>query len=154
MARESLAMYQRLFPDGHPDVATGLTNVGRWLTDQGDYDNAESMLLESLEMRRQLLGDDHPRVAVTLTGLGPIVSGHRALRRRCSNIPRRAAAPDRRAVRGALAYRLGGQYRRSVADAAGQILTSRILVIAELQDYRGSSRRPSRTRGVDPPVPR
>ena len=62
-------MYRRLFPGSHPDVATGLTNVGRWLTERGDYDAAESMVLESLAIRRELLGDAHPRVAVSLTAL-------------------------------------------------------------------------------------
>jgi hypothetical protein len=62
-------MYQRLFPGDHPDVATGLANVGGWLTIAGQLSDAEPMLADALAMRRRLYQDDHAEVALSEVGL-------------------------------------------------------------------------------------
>jgi len=73
MASQSLAMLNRLFPDGqHPHIATSLTNLARWSIDQGSYAEAEPLLARSLDIQEAQLGRDHPRYAVSQTEMARV----------------------------------------------------------------------------------
>ncbi|MGB5633548.1 MAG: tetratricopeptide repeat protein [Waterburya sp.] len=63
---EALAMYKRLFPDDHPDVATSLNNLAELYRAQGRYGEAEPLYTEALAMKKRLFPDDHPDVATSL----------------------------------------------------------------------------------------
>src|SRR5262249_1372744 len=58
-ARQALDLCRRLFtkehyPDGHPDLATSLNNLGAVLRSRGDYARAEPLHRDALAMHRQL----------------------------------------------------------------------------------------------------
>ncbi len=71
--RESLAMYRRLFGDGHPHVAGSLRGLAGLLQGKGDYEAAERLLVEALSMDRRLLGEEHSAVAENLHGLAALL---------------------------------------------------------------------------------
>jgi len=54
----------------HPDVGTGLNNLGWLYKALGDYDKAEPLLKRALEIDEKALGTDHPSVARDLNNLG------------------------------------------------------------------------------------
>jgi tetratricopeptide (TPR) repeat protein len=62
-------MKRRLLGDKHPEIATGLNNLGLVLDDDGDLAGAESAYREALTMQKELLGEVHPAVANTLNNL-------------------------------------------------------------------------------------
>jgi tetratricopeptide (TPR) repeat protein len=68
-ASESLEMYRVLFADSHPAVASRLTTIGTWHTEEGDYARAEPMLRDALAMRKHLLGNEHPKIASSMAAL-------------------------------------------------------------------------------------
>lgn len=62
------------YPDGHPDLATGLNNLGGLLHDQGAYREAARRFREALEMNRTLYParrypNGHPKLALNLSNL-------------------------------------------------------------------------------------
>ena len=75
-AREALeaaaALRRGTLPDGHPEIATGLDNLGLVLRELGHFDEARGMHLQAHRMRREALGDDHRHVAVSLINLGTL----------------------------------------------------------------------------------
>ncbi len=54
------------FPDGHPDLASALGNLGLRLLDRGAYDEAEAALREALAIQRRAFPDGHPQLANVL----------------------------------------------------------------------------------------
>jgi CHAT domain-containing protein/Tfp pilus assembly protein PilF len=80
LCEEALALRQQLYPkerypDGHPDLAASLNNLGFLLQAQGDSGKALDYLQQALQMRRQLFPrekypDGHPDLASTLTNVG------------------------------------------------------------------------------------
>ena len=76
--RQSLAVYQQLFPGDHPEVARIMNRIGYWLTETKDYAGADIYLRKALDMRRRLLGEKHPDVASSLTHLAilQVATGH------------------------------------------------------------------------------
>ena len=73
LAREALDKRKSL--SGEPDaaVAESLHNLGKVLTLNADYPEAEQDLGQALAIRRKLLGDSHPDVASTLTALADVM---------------------------------------------------------------------------------
>jgi tetratricopeptide (TPR) repeat protein len=59
LQEKSLKMARRLYPaekypDGHPNLATIINNLGLLLKERGEYGKAEPLYRDSLEMRRRL----------------------------------------------------------------------------------------------------
>jgi CHAT domain-containing protein/tetratricopeptide (TPR) repeat protein len=77
---QALAMRRRLYPeskypDGHPDLASSLHNLGRVLKDMGGYDPALPYCEQALAMRRRLYPeskypDGHRDLANSLSAMG------------------------------------------------------------------------------------
>ena len=53
----------------HPALADSLNNLAELYRIQGNYTDAQPLLLESIEMRKRLLGENHPDVAQSLNNL-------------------------------------------------------------------------------------
>src|SRR5262249_27766310 len=80
--RESLEIRQKLypaakFPDGHPDLATGLNNMGYVLEAVGQTELALKYHRQSLDMTRRLYPatrypDGHPILVQSLNNLGTL----------------------------------------------------------------------------------
>jgi tetratricopeptide (TPR) repeat protein len=78
--RDALAMRQRLYPegkypDGHPELARSLNNLGALLLARGEYAQAEPFYHGALAMRQKLYPkgkypDGHPDLAQSLNNLG------------------------------------------------------------------------------------
>ena len=78
--QRALAMYQALYPkerypQGHPDLARSLNNLGVLLRAQGDYGEAQGYLQRALEMSQTLYPKErypqgHPDLATSLNNLG------------------------------------------------------------------------------------
>jgi CHAT domain-containing protein/Tfp pilus assembly protein PilF len=63
------------YPDGHPDLANSLNNVGFMLDEQKEYGKAERFYRDALEMNRKLYPaakypDGRPELAMSLNNLG------------------------------------------------------------------------------------
>src|SRR5262249_2802597 len=77
--REGLAVARRLypaarFPEGRPDLARSLNNLGALLQDQVQYAEAERHLRNALALRRRLYPQaDHPDLANSLNSLGALL---------------------------------------------------------------------------------
>jgi CHAT domain-containing protein/tetratricopeptide (TPR) repeat protein len=69
VAQRQIEVFRRILGEEHPDVATGLDNLGSLLLYNGDYAGAEPVQREALAMRRRLLGEEHPDVALSLNNL-------------------------------------------------------------------------------------
>ncbi len=78
-AREALAIARQLYPtaeypDGHPDLATSLNNLGFLLWSQRKFPEAEPLFREALAMRQRLYArSDHPELARSLNNLGVLL---------------------------------------------------------------------------------
>ncbi len=74
LARQALDKRKSL--SGEPDtaVAESLHNLGKVLTLNADYGEAERDLREALAIRRKLLGNAHPDVAATLSALAEVLT--------------------------------------------------------------------------------
>jgi tetratricopeptide (TPR) repeat protein len=80
LAEEALVLRRRLYPkkeypDGHPELAESLHNLGRFLQAQGEYARAEPFYRDALAMCRALYPkgrhpDGHPHLADSLHSLG------------------------------------------------------------------------------------
>jgi tetratricopeptide (TPR) repeat protein len=69
------------YPQGHPDLATSLTNLGFLLADQEEYAKALTHYQHALAMRQRLYPKDqypqgHPDLATSLTNLGFLFKDH------------------------------------------------------------------------------
>jgi CHAT domain-containing protein/Tfp pilus assembly protein PilF len=83
LAEEALTIRRRLYPqkdypDGHPDLAQSLNNLGFLLKTQGEYARAEPFYRDGLAMRQQLypkarFPDGHPDLADSLSNLGSLL---------------------------------------------------------------------------------
>jgi CHAT domain-containing protein/tetratricopeptide (TPR) repeat protein len=83
LLREALKLREQLYPkakypDGHPDLAASLDNLGGILWDQGDYDGALPFFQKTLAMVERLYPKakypgGHPEVALSLNKLGGLL---------------------------------------------------------------------------------
>src|SRR5262249_23587463 len=81
--RQALGLRQQLYPkdkypDGHPDLATSLNNLGLLLQAQGEYGQAEPYLRQALQMcqghyPKASYPQGHPHLALSLNNLGALL---------------------------------------------------------------------------------
>jgi len=80
VARSQLAIYRRLFPGDHPDVAGYLHNVAfAIVVEGGSRAEAEPLSCEALAMHQRLFPGDHPGVAQILSNLATVLRARGAL---------------------------------------------------------------------------
>ncbi|MEM7049850.1 MAG: serine/threonine-protein kinase [Acidobacteriota bacterium] len=124
--REALAEQQRLFPQGHPDLAVTLSHLASTATRQGRFDEADELLEEAITLRLRLLGPDHPLVANALNNRGNLAADRGRLEQ-AEDLYRRALALQQRALpanhrdlaatRSNLGLVLDGRQRHGAAEA-------------------------------------
>ncbi len=68
--REVLELYRALRPEGHPDTAIALRNLGMAYSRHGRLKEAHAHLKDALALIRRIYPDDHPETALTLMILG------------------------------------------------------------------------------------
>jgi CHAT domain-containing protein/Tfp pilus assembly protein PilF len=88
LLERSLAMRRKLypqerFPQGHPDLAESLNNLGLLLKARGDYAQAEPLYRDALAMYRKLYPSErfpqgHPVLATSLNNLGTLLEARGA----------------------------------------------------------------------------
>jgi tetratricopeptide (TPR) repeat protein len=81
--QKAVALLQRVYPkdkypNGHPDLAGSLNNLGLLLQAQGEYGKAEPLYRQALEMNQKLypkdkFPDGHPDLAASLGWLGTLL---------------------------------------------------------------------------------
>lgn len=67
--RQAQAMYEKLFPDGSPDLAIVLNNRALLAEDRGRQREALDLHRQSLAMRRKVFKGDHPMIVVAQTNV-------------------------------------------------------------------------------------
>ncbi|MGZ6298392.1 MAG: tetratricopeptide repeat protein, partial [Parachlamydiaceae bacterium] len=70
---EILQLMQKLFGDGHPNLATIYHSIGFVLHHQGKYEEALQNYTQALEMRKKLFGEDHLDVAASYNDIGLVL---------------------------------------------------------------------------------
>ncbi len=70
LAREVLAIRERVLGGEHLDTAVALHDLAFVLEEQGDSASALVFYAKALAIRRRVLGDDHPTTALSLNNLG------------------------------------------------------------------------------------
>ncbi len=68
--KEELELRQKVLPEGHPDIASSLDNLGVSYSDLGDYQKSLEYYQKALELRQKVLPEDHPDIAKSLNNLG------------------------------------------------------------------------------------
>jgi tetratricopeptide (TPR) repeat protein len=103
---------QRSLPEGHPDIATALNNLGTFYFTVGRLREAGEFLERSLEIRRQALAQNHPDIA--LPDIAQSLNNLAALDRKLGNL-----APATARLRKAVDIRLKvfGEMHPNVATA-------------------------------------
>ncbi len=71
--REALALDSARYDVPHPEIATGLANLGKLYELQGDYARAESLLTASLTMRQASLEAPHYDIAIGLSQMAQLM---------------------------------------------------------------------------------
>ncbi len=68
----AVEIYGRVLPADHPDLATGLNNLGYHRYRLGRYGEAEALYQRALDIRERVLKPNDPAIADTLTNLGEL----------------------------------------------------------------------------------
>ena len=78
--KRALAIYEKAYGPGHPDVAAGLINLAGLYAKKDDYAEAEPLYKRALAIEEKALGPDHPDVATGLNNLAALyhAEGHTA----------------------------------------------------------------------------
>ncbi len=119
---EALAVYEKRFPPGHPQVATGLNNLGAHLLAIGDRQGSERLLRQALAIREAQsppvpldVSGTMTNLALAIQGLGRIAEAE-ALLRQALELRRSALGGDESPLVAAalanlaLAYHAQGKY--------------------------------------------
>jgi serine/threonine-protein kinase len=69
MFEEALAIQERVYPDGHPELATTMYNLSTVRRQRGELAEATVLSRRGLELDRKIFGNDHFNVAFSLTSL-------------------------------------------------------------------------------------
>ena len=67
--QKSLAIYEKILPAGHPDVATAINNLGFHYQSTDKLEQAEALYKRALEMREKALPPDDPLIADSLNNV-------------------------------------------------------------------------------------
>jgi tetratricopeptide (TPR) repeat protein len=83
---EAVQCYEKLYPEGHADLADSLNSVGFFLQLRGEYIRAQPTYERSLAMRKKLYPvdrypDGHPGLAASLNNLGLLLQARGELAR-------------------------------------------------------------------------
>lgn len=70
--KRALAIREQALGPDHPDVATGLNNLGVLYKAQGQDEQALPLFQRALKIREQVLGPDHPEVVYSLFSLARV----------------------------------------------------------------------------------
>ena len=62
-------MLEILYPDGHPEVATSLNNLGNIYLEQKEYEKAKYNFQQVLEIHQKFFPDDYPNTIKSIHGL-------------------------------------------------------------------------------------
>ncbi|MDM8560126.1 FxSxx-COOH system tetratricopeptide repeat protein [Candidatus Parabeggiatoa sp. HSG14] len=65
----SLAIYEKVFDQKHPNITAGLNNLAVLYYNQGDYESAKPLYERSLAIFEKVHGQEHPLVATSLNNL-------------------------------------------------------------------------------------
>src|SRR6056297_1086418 len=71
--REALEIGRATIGEGHPDYASGLSNLAEVVRAQGRYAEAEGLYREAMEIDRATIGEGHPGYAIHLNNLAGVV---------------------------------------------------------------------------------
>jgi CHAT domain-containing protein len=66
------AIYEKVLPADHPDLATSLNNLGFDRYRLGHYREAEALYQRALDIRERVLPENHPAIADTLNNLAEL----------------------------------------------------------------------------------
>ena len=72
LAEKALAIFEKVLPPEHPNVATTLNNVAALYDALGNYQKAEPLYQRALAICEKVLGLEHPNVALTLNKLAKL----------------------------------------------------------------------------------
>ena len=101
----ALAIGERAFGPDHPNVATGVNNLGSVLQDLGDLAGARAAFERALAIFEHVLGPDHPNVATLVNNLGRVLqdlgelAGARAAFERALRIFEKFLPPEHPSIR-------------------------------------------------------
>lgn len=98
--QKSLAIYEKVLPPGHPDIATAINNLGFHYQITDKLDLAETLYKRALEMREKALPADDARIADSLNNVAQVykregrVEEAEPLHKRALEIRAKALDPD------------------------------------------------------------
>ncbi|CAF1270041.1 unnamed protein product [Didymodactylos carnosus] len=67
---KALTLHTQTWPDGHPEMAVTLDNIGRVYNRSGKYDQALDYFLKALNMKENVLPDDHMDIGISSNNVG------------------------------------------------------------------------------------
>ncbi len=70
--REALALRQRIYPEGHPDIANSMSNLAVALAGVGELSESRALQTQALAIRRHHYGDDSPKLLSSIAGLSQV----------------------------------------------------------------------------------
>jgi CHAT domain-containing protein/Tfp pilus assembly protein PilF len=70
LQQEALSIYRQVLPEGDPEIASSLNNIGVLYLEQGNLESAQTLLEESLNIYRKVLPEGDPEIASSLNNLG------------------------------------------------------------------------------------
>lgn len=73
--RRALALIEKVYEPGHPDLAIALNNLALLLFNQKRYGEAESLFQNALDIHEQAFGSEHPATAHSLSNLAGVLDG-------------------------------------------------------------------------------
>ncbi len=74
--KQSLAIWEKVHGEEHPDIATALNNLGGTYSDLGEKEKAIGYYEQALPIWKKVYGEEHPKFASSLNNLG---SGYKGL---------------------------------------------------------------------------
>ncbi len=133
----ALAIYEKVLPADHPDLATSINNLGFDRYRLGQYEEAEALYQRALDIRERVLPENHPAIADTVNNLAELYKAvnrvdeaipllNRALEMRSRSLP-----PDDPRIASSLQNLAGAMELDPKGDkfVAAQKLLERALVI-------------------------
>jgi CHAT domain-containing protein/Tfp pilus assembly protein PilF len=136
IAKRALAIAERKFGPGHPEVGTALNNLALLYDAQGRFAEAEPLMKRALTIDEKALGPNHPEVSTCLSNLALLFEhqGRYAeaepLYKRALAIDEKALGPDHPEV-GTRLNNLAALYRAQGRYGKAEPLMKRSLAIAE-----------------------